>query len=54
MAGSYNREGQRVSYLMRTVQASGVVYVLIARVPANQAAALTTLMGALRASFKPT
>jgi hypothetical protein len=53
VAGSYNREGQRVSYLMRTVQASGAVYVLIARVPANQAAGLTTLMGALRASVKP-
>jgi hypothetical protein len=53
LAGSYDREGARVSYLMRTVEASGAVYVLIARVPTNAAATLNTLMGALRSSFAP-
>jgi len=54
LAASYDRDGQRVSYLMRTVQASGAIYVLIARVPADVPATLNTLMGALRASFSPT
>ncbi|WP_157734309.1 LpqN/LpqT family lipoprotein [Frankia sp. AvcI1] len=53
LAGSYDREGQRVSYLMRTVAADGAVYVLIARVSTSAAATLNTLMGALRASFSP-
>ncbi|EIV94987.1 LpqN/LpqT family lipoprotein [Frankia sp. QA3] len=53
LAGSYDREGQRVSYLMRTVSAAGAVYVLIARVSTSAAATLNTLMGALRASFSP-
>ena len=53
LAASYDREGQRVSYLMRTVEAQGAVYVLIARVPADAPATLNTLMGALRASFSP-
>jgi hypothetical protein len=53
LAGSYNREGQRVSYLMRTVSVSGAVYVLIARVATSAAATLNTLMGALRSSFSP-
>ncbi|WP_199865737.1 LpqN/LpqT family lipoprotein [Frankia sp. ArI3] len=53
LAGSYDREGQRVSYLMRTVATNGAVYVLIARVSTSAAATLNTLMGALRASFSP-
>lgn len=53
LAGSYDRDGQRVSYLMRTVDGSGAVYVLIARVPAEASGTLNTLMAALRASFQP-
>ncbi|MEX5637610.1 hypothetical protein [Parafrankia sp. FMc2] len=53
LAGSYDRDGQRVSYLMRTVEAPGSVYVLIARVPAHEAGTLNTLMAALRTSFQP-
>lgn len=53
LAGSYDREGQRVSYLMRTISADGAVYVLIARVSTSAAASLNTLMGALRSSFSP-
>ncbi|MCM3887367.1 hypothetical protein [Frankia sp. R82] len=53
IAGSYDREGQRVSYLMRTVPGNGVVYVLIARVSTDASASLNTLMGALRTSFSP-
>ncbi|ETA02796.1 hypothetical protein CcI6DRAFT_01756 [Frankia sp. CcI6] len=53
LAGSYDREGQRVSYLMRTVSVAGAVYVLIARVSTNVLASLNTLMGALRSSFAP-
>ncbi|WP_243407487.1 hypothetical protein [Frankia canadensis] len=53
LAGSYDREGQRVSYLMRTIPANGAVYVLIARVSTSAAASLNTLMGALRSSFSP-
>ncbi|WP_217465669.1 LpqN/LpqT family lipoprotein, partial [Candidatus Frankia nodulisporulans] len=53
IAGSYDREGQRVSYLMRTVAGNGAVYVLIARVSTDASASLNTLMGALRTSFAP-
>ncbi|ABW16556.1 hypothetical protein Franean1_7237 [Parafrankia sp. EAN1pec] len=53
LAGSYDRDGQRVSYLMRTSEAPGAVYVLIARVRADASASLNTMMGALRASFQP-
>ncbi|CAO5192748.1 conserved hypothetical protein [Frankia sp. AiPs1] len=53
LAGSYDREGQRVSYLMRTVSVNGAVYVLIARVSTSASATLSALMGALRTSFSP-
>jgi hypothetical protein len=54
LAGSYTREGQQVSYVMRTVAGQGVVYVLIARVPvATAATELAPLAGALRTSLRP-
>ncbi|ONH26805.1 hypothetical protein [Pseudofrankia asymbiotica] len=53
LTGTYTRQGQKVSYLMRSVDASGAVYVLIVRVPADSDAELDTLMTSLRRSFQP-
>ncbi|WP_250279248.1 hypothetical protein [Frankia sp. Cppng1_Ct_nod] len=54
LVGSYLREGQRVTYVMRTVSVGNAVYVLIARSPSASAAMATTLVESLRASFSPT
>ncbi len=51
--GSYLREGQRVTYVMRTLPAGDVVYVLISRSSAESADTATALIGSLRASFSP-
>ncbi|SBW17599.1 putative membrane protein [Candidatus Protofrankia californiensis] len=51
--GSYLREGQRVTYVMRTLPAGDVVYVLISRSLAESADTATALIGSLRASFSP-
>ncbi|AEH07814.1 hypothetical protein FsymDg_0242 [Candidatus Protofrankia datiscae] len=51
--GSYLREGQRATYVMRAVPAGDAVYVLIARSSAQSAATATTLLESLRASFRP-
>ncbi|MDT3444990.1 hypothetical protein [Pseudofrankia sp. BMG5.37] len=53
LTGTYTRQGQKVSYLMRSVDAPGAVYILIVRVPADSDAELDTLMTSLRASFQP-
>ncbi|MBL7518759.1 hypothetical protein I6A84_11710 [Frankia sp. CNm7] len=53
LTGSYTRQGEKVSYLMRTVETPNAVYVLIARAPAASDAELDTLMASLRASFQP-
>ncbi len=53
LVGSYLREGQRVTYVMRAVPAGDVVYVLIARSSSAQADTATTLVETLRASFSP-
>ncbi|MCK9894327.1 hypothetical protein [Frankia sp. AgB32] len=53
LTGSYTREGQPVSYAMRTVSVSGAVYVLIVRGATSAAASINSLMGALRTSFSP-
>jgi len=53
LTGTYVRQGQKVSYLMRSVDATDAVYVLIARVSADADAELDSLMSSLRASFQP-
>ncbi len=53
LVGSYLREGQRVTYVMRALSAGDAVYVLIARSSSAQADTATTLMASLRASFTP-
>jgi len=53
LTGTYVRQGQKVSYLMRSVDANGAVYVLIVRVAADSDSELDGLMSALRASFQP-
>ncbi len=53
LTGSYTREGQPVSYAMRTVSANGAIYVLIVRGATSATASINSLMGALRTSFSP-
>ncbi|WP_239311310.1 hypothetical protein, partial [Frankia sp. Cj3] len=52
LAGSYLRDGQRVTYVMRTLLAGDAVYVLISRSSATQADTATTLVENVRASFR--
>ncbi len=51
--GSYLREGQRVTYVMRTLPAGDAIYVLISRSSSESADTATALVGSLRASFSP-
>ncbi|WP_248840135.1 hypothetical protein [Frankia sp. AgKG'84/4] len=53
LTGAYTREGQPVSYAMRTVSANGAIYVLIVRGATSATASINSLMGALRTSFSP-
>jgi hypothetical protein len=53
VSGSYDREGQRVAYVMKSIQAPTAVYVLIVRGPADQQQQILTLLGALQSSFAP-
>jgi hypothetical protein len=53
VSGSYDREGEKVAYAMRSVQAPNAIYVLVARSPAAQQQQLMTLLGALQTSFRP-
>jgi hypothetical protein len=53
VSGTYDREGQQVAYMMRSVQAPNAIYVLIARGPVAQQQQIMTLLGALQTSFHP-
>lgn len=53
LTGTYTRQGQKVAYMMHSVDAQGAEYVLIVRVPADSSSELDGLMRSLRASFQP-
>jgi hypothetical protein len=53
LTGTYTRQGQKVAYMMHSVDGPGAEYVLIVRVPADSSSELDVLMRSLRASFQP-
>ncbi|ADP85066.1 hypothetical protein FraEuI1c_7101 [Pseudofrankia inefficax] len=53
LTGTYTRQGQKVAYMMHSVDGPGAEYVLIVRVPADSSSELDGLMRSLRASFQP-
>jgi hypothetical protein len=53
LTGSYDRQGARVAYVLRSVPAGGAVYVLFARTAATAAQQRSVLLQSLLASFHP-
>jgi hypothetical protein len=52
LTGTYERQGQKVAYTLRSVSAGDAVYVLFARTAASAESDKTLLLGALESSFK--
>jgi hypothetical protein len=53
LSGSYDRQGQRVTYTLRSITTGGAVYVLFARTAATADQERSLLLDTLQASFRP-
>jgi hypothetical protein len=53
LTGSYDRQGQKVTYTLRSLSAGGAVYVLCARTASTAQQDRAVLLGALESSFRP-